>query len=412
MARQPLHLFEGFGVEIEYMIVDKASLDVRPIADLVLEAAAGEIVSEYEFADLGWSNELALHVIELKTNGPVASFDGLADVFQRHVQQINGILAPQAAQLMPTAAHPWMDSHTQLKLWPHDYSPVYEAYNRIFDCRGHGWANLQSVHLNLPFADADEFGRLHSAIRLVLPLLPALAASSPFLDGRSTGLMDSRLDVYAGNARKIPQVTGRVIPEAAFTPDDYQSQILQPMYEAISPYDPERILQFEWLNSRGAIARFDRNAIEIRLLDCQECPNVDIAICRFIAEITKALCNERWTSTSAQQSVSTDSLAELLPAVIRDADQAVVTDSLILESFGLPPSARSAGEIWTHLAMQMGFMDESWYAPVRWILDRGPLSRRILKSVGDDEPGRLLPTYHALCECLAAGRMFDANAYR
>ncbi|HAL85576.1 MAG TPA: hypothetical protein DCM31_01010, partial [Deferribacteraceae bacterium] len=37
------------------------------------------------------------------------------------------------------------------------------------------------------------------------------------------------------------------------------------MYRDIAPYDPECILQEEWLNSRGAIARFDRKAIEIRL---------------------------------------------------------------------------------------------------------------------------------------------------
>ena len=50
---------------------------------------------------------------------------------------------------------------------------MYEAYDRIFDCRGHGWANLQAVHLNLPFSGDEEFGRLHAAIRLVLPIMPA-----------------------------------------------------------------------------------------------------------------------------------------------------------------------------------------------------------------------------------------------
>jgi len=46
-----------------------------------------------------------------------------------------------------------MDPNREMVIWPHDYSVVYEAFNRIFDCRGHGWANLQAVHLNLPFAD-------------------------------------------------------------------------------------------------------------------------------------------------------------------------------------------------------------------------------------------------------------------
>ena len=44
------------------------------------------------------------------------------------------------------------------------------------------------------------------------------------------------------------------------------------MYRAIDPLDTEGILQEEWLNSRAAIARFDRGAIEIRCMDTQECP--------------------------------------------------------------------------------------------------------------------------------------------
>ena len=114
-------------------------------------------------------------------------------------------------------------------IWPHDYSIVYEAFNRIFDCRGHGWANLQAVHLNLPFADDAEFARLHAAIRVLLPILPALAASSPIFEGRLSGVLDTRLDVYRNNCRKIPLATGRVIPEPVFSAADYHGRILEPL---------------------------------------------------------------------------------------------------------------------------------------------------------------------------------------
>ena len=43
------------------------------------------------------------------------------------------------------------------------------------------------MHVNLPFADDAQFARLHAAIRLVLPLLPALAASSPIAEGSVIG---------------------------------------------------------------------------------------------------------------------------------------------------------------------------------------------------------------------------------
>ena len=108
---------------------------------------------------------------------------------------------------MPTAMHPWMDPHAEARLWPHEYNAVYAAFNRIFDCRGHGWSNLQSTHINLPFRGDEEFGRLHAAIRLVLPIIPGVAASSPAADGRLSGLLDSRLDAYRSNARRIPSIS-------------------------------------------------------------------------------------------------------------------------------------------------------------------------------------------------------------
>ncbi|MCH5375821.1 MAG: glutamate-cysteine ligase family protein, partial [Planctomycetes bacterium] len=249
MTRPPVfHLFERFGVELEYMIVDARSLDVLPITDRVLHAVAGEYLSEIELGAISWSNELALHVIELKTSDPIDRLDGLAEHFQEHVGRINEILQPLGGRLMPTAMHPWMDPHSEMKLWPHEFNRIYEAFNRVFDCRGHGWANLQSVHLNLPFADDDEFARLHAAIRLLLPIMPALAASSPVMDGRVTGCMDNRLDVYRNNAGRIPRVSGRVIPEPVFSRRAYHEEILQPLYRDIAPLDPDGTLQHEWLN--------------------------------------------------------------------------------------------------------------------------------------------------------------------
>ena len=66
-----LSLFEGFGIELEYMIVDAETFEVKPIADRLIEAESGSIENEIERGPFAWSNELARHVIEVKTNGPV-----------------------------------------------------------------------------------------------------------------------------------------------------------------------------------------------------------------------------------------------------------------------------------------------------------------------------------------------------
>ncbi len=400
------HLFQAFGVELEYMIVDQQTLDIRPISDQLLHQVAGAYVSEIELGDIAWSNELALHVIELKTNGPAESLTVLPERMQRHVDEINHRLARLGACLMPTAMHPWMDPWQELHLWPHEHNPIYEAYHRIFDCRGHGWANLQSVHLNLPFAGDEEFGRLHAAIRLLIPVLPAIAASSPVVERKLVGPMDHRMEVYRQNSRRVPSVTGSVVPEPVYTRPDYEREILQRMYADITPLDPDAILREEWLNARGAIARFDRNTIEIRVLDVQECPQADLAICAIVTAVLEALCHERWTSTAQQQAVSTEPLSRLLLATIQDADQASITDREYLAHFGLSDAPVTAGTLWQHLLETLIDPQSAWLDPLQWIVQQGPLARRIARAIEPDPTTRLPHVYRQLCDCLATGKMF------
>ncbi|MCU0356189.1 MAG: glutamate-cysteine ligase family protein [Cyclobacteriaceae bacterium] len=160
-----IHLFQGYGLELEYMIVDRNTLAVKPVADELLRQMLGSYGSDYDNGMVTWSNELVLHVIELKSSRPEKNLRALAVSFHENVQQINKLLEPLGAQLMPTAMHPLMDPHAETRLWPHENNEVYALYNTIFDCRGHGWSNLQSTHINLPFYDDEEFSRLHAAVR-------------------------------------------------------------------------------------------------------------------------------------------------------------------------------------------------------------------------------------------------------
>ncbi len=408
-----LRLFSALGIELEYMIVDAETLCVRPIADELIRAECGAYESEIERGDMAWSNELALHLIELKTNGPVASLAGVAEKFQAEVRYINKLLETFGARLMPTAMHPWMDPAQETRLWPHDYNPVYQAFDSVFGCHGHGWSNLQSCHLNFPFADDTQFGRLHAAIRLVLPLLPALAASSPFQDGVATGCLDNRLNAYRANCSRIPSVTGRVIPEPVFSQHDYQTQVLQQMYRDIAPFDPDGTLQNEWLNARGAIARFERNTIEIRLLDTQESPQADLAVARAVQALVQRLVQAPWTGLSFQQALSTESLEAIFLATTNQAEEAVISDTAFLRVFGLAHERSiSARELWRWLLNETLPSARGEQAalerPLQIILKQGTLARRILHAAGP-APSRtaLEEAYGRLCACLAQGRLFD-----
>ena len=220
-----LHLFQAYGVELEYMIVDRDSLEVKPICDELLKHQLGQYGSDFENGIVSWSNELVLHVIELKSTKPESNFNELENAFAANIRQVNSILSKWNAMLLPTAAHPFMDPLTETKLWPHDSNEVYAIYNKIFDCKGHGWSNLQSTHLNLPFYDDEQFAKLHAAVRIILPLLPALCASSPILDGKASGFLNTRLNYYKSNQARIPSITGKVIPEAIFSKRNYLNTI-------------------------------------------------------------------------------------------------------------------------------------------------------------------------------------------
>ena len=408
----PLHLFDAYGIELEYMIVDRETLDVRPICDELFLAATGTETSEVEpdgdAGTVSWSNELTLHVVELKTQRPTKSLDGLADAFQDHVQRVNAILAPMNAMLLPTGMHPWMDPDTQTKLWPHECTEIYRTYDRIFGCKGHGWGNLQSTHINLPFSNNEEFGKLLAAIRLVLPILPALASSSPIVEGQISSLSDHRLEVYRSNSKRIPMMAGLVIPEPVYTRESFETQILGKLYEDLRPHDPEGILRHEFANARGGMARFDRGAIEIRLLDIQECPCADLAICALVIAVVRALVEERWTSTKSQQQVQTEPLFSVLLDTIRSAERTRITDPALLSAFGISASSIYASDLWMTLLEQV-LPDHPVYTPLlRRMISAGTLSSRITKSIrGLPTRAQLHDIYSQLACSLQTGELFD-----
>ncbi len=404
-----LHLFEAYGIEMEYMIVNRDSLDVMPICDQVIESLAGEISNDFSLGRIDISNELVLHVIEFKCNGPQKDLVLMQKDFQEQITAINGVLEKWNACLLPTAMHPWMNPDLETKLWPHGNNEIYASYNRIFDCRGHGWSNLQSVHINLPFADDAEFGRLHAAVRIVLPLLPALAASSPLVEGKITGAQDSRLGFYMANQRRIPSIIGSVIPERVFTEADYNKEILDKIYKDIAPSDPDEILREEWLNSRGAIARFERHAIEIRVLDIQEAPIVDFAIIALVVSLVKSLVDERWIAYAEQKKADEDELRVIFKEASEQGLDFSIHNAFVLNAFGesRPITMRN---LWGKILNELVARDyeiKDFKTVAERLLAKGNLSTRILNNLGEKPNHEAIRSeYKKLAQSLMSGQFY------
>jgi hypothetical protein len=194
-----------------------------------------------------------------------------------------------------------------------------------------------------------------------------------------------------------------------FTRAEYEGKLLQSIYDALKPHDPEGILAHEWANSRGCIARFDRSAIEIRLLDIQECPVADIALAAAVVGAVRMLVEERHCDTQRQRTFDEVGLAAQLLDGIRDADQALITDAALLSAFGFPGKGPARQrDVWQHVIESVVAKDRGyreWAAALKLYVEQGCLARRIVSAC---EHAELVDVYGQLARCLSKGELFRA----
>lgn len=374
-------LFEVVGVEVEYMVVDKNNFSIRPIVDSVLMDLAGKITNEIAYDKVAISNELVSHVLELKMSEPqVIDKESHLHFFNVLKEKIFPILAKYHSALLPTSMHPLLATDSKdIKIWPHGNHDIYQKYDKIFGCHGHGFSNIQSIHLNLPFADDKEFVELHQAIRLVLPLIPALMASSPIVEGKKTNTLDNRLLFYKNNQKKIAIISGDVIPEEVTSIKDYYYKILNPIDNALSPYNQDKVLEAEWVNSRGAIARFERNAIEIRLMDSQECPLADFACVAAITAILKDLIYHYPIKSTLV--ASSQNLKSLMDVAIKHGLNHPIDNSNFLQALSLNSGRTQtfASVIDALIERASHYIEPCYLFALEKILSQGNLAERMLK---------------------------------
>lgn len=408
---KPLSLFDGYGIEIEYVICNEKDLSVSPSTDVLFKKMTGKWTNNVNLKEIILSNELVNHVIELKTNGPVAKLEGTNKIFLDKIQTVNELLKKESKLLLPTAMHPCFNPKLETVIWKHQNRKIYFYYDKLFNCKRHGWSNLQSTHLNLPFYDDKEFEILHSAIRLILPIIPVLAASSPIIQSKYTGFIDSRLDVYLKNQNKIPFITNKVIPEIVSSKLEYQQKILNKIYEKIKPYDDKNILHDEWLNSRGAIARFQRNTIEIRIIDNQETPVMDFAVLSFIVHLLKYIINKYENNIKIIKYVPKSVLYSVFIESVKKGSNAVITDRSYLNIFGINKEKCLVIELLNKIFEKLyNYFNEIKYYEneLNVILNEGNLSERIIKNINNElSYDNIMNIYKKLCYCLNEGIIFQ-----
>jgi hypothetical protein len=182
--------------------------------------------------------------------------------------------------------------------------------------------------------------------------------------------VDNRLEFYRLNQKEVPSVTGDVVPEYVSSFKEYHEKIIGRYSSEMARAGAEAlILHKEWVNSRGAIFRFDRKAVEIRVMDEKECVKSDVALSCFIRALARGLLEEN---------------AELPPHQVLVKDfNAVVKHGL--EAPTLNPIGRNAREVcrfFLKTARKNASEEEKKYLPlVKKRVENGNLSELVRKEI-------------------------------
>jgi carboxylate-amine ligase len=282
---------EVLGPEHEFSIVDE-QLKVLPIVDRLIKDLHGRIVNFVELPEFTFGKELQLHVIELKPNEPFESPRVFEETMQKAVLTLLDYVENKYdARLLGTGMHPLLRLE-DTGIWPHRHKQIYHAMSQIFNLKQHGWLNIQSYQLNVPYSNEKDAVSLNNVLAVLCAYLPAVATSSPIYEGRIGENVDNRLFFYMTNQREVPSIVGDVVPEYLSSLKQYREIIRKYTLDLTKVGAQKCLLNKDWINSRGVILRFDRKAFEVRVMDEQECIKSDVALSCFIRACARGLLRE------------------------------------------------------------------------------------------------------------------------
>ncbi len=345
-------------------------LKALPIVDKVIKDFCGRIVNFVEQPHFTFGKELQMHVMEIKPNAPFKSPESFDETMHEAVLAMLDFLESKyGAHLLGVGMHPLLRLE-DTGVWPHRHRQIYDAYSKVFNLKRHGWLNIQSFQLNLPYSNEENGILLHNLLANICAYLPAISASSPVYEGRLGENVDNRLFFYMLNQREVPSVTGDVVPEYVSSFGQYEKEIIgKYSLDLANAGVKEHLLYKDWVNSRGAIFRFDRKAVEIRVMDEQECVKSDVALSCFIRAVLRGLMREK---------------NEFLPHEILVKDfRSIITSGL--KAKVLHPHGSTARQVCQHffkIAWGNATEEEKKYLPiVQKRIEQGSLSEIIREKV-------------------------------
>jgi gamma-glutamyl:cysteine ligase YbdK (ATP-grasp superfamily) len=356
------------GPEHEYSLVNK-DLKPLPISDKIIQVYCGKIINFIELPSFTFGKEMQMHVMEIKANQPFKTPSEFEETMQTAVSTLSQIVQKHGAMLLGTGMHPVLKLQ-DTGIWPHYHKKIYQQYGKVFNLNQHGWLNIQSFHLNLPFQKESDAIQTHNQLSNLCAYLPAISASSPIYEGKTGPDSDNRLQFYRVNQKEVPSISGEVIPEYVSSLGQYKRDVIDRYSQDLAKAGADKtLLHREWVNSRGVIFRFDRSALEVRVMDEQECIKSDVALACFVRASLRALI------ASNVELLSHDVLVKDFNNVIKDGLNAEVSSPH-------GKTARRVCQYYLKIAMEHATEDEKKYLwLVKKRIEEGNLSELIRERV-------------------------------
>lgn len=171
------------GVELEFQVLDKESLNLAPLAPVLLETAPAILRSRI-------THEWIRSILEIRTGICRSVHDVENDLLQT-CSMAEELAADNDCLLYAASLHPFARTEDQVLT----DNPRYERIMAELQIVGRRFIS-QGFHVHVGMINGDTAIKVCDTIQPYLPLFLALSASSPFFQGKDTGLMSYRTKLF------------------------------------------------------------------------------------------------------------------------------------------------------------------------------------------------------------------------
>jgi glutamate---cysteine ligase / carboxylate-amine ligase len=173
----------SLGVELEFQTLDKESLNLAPLAPVLLENAPAILQPRI-------THEWIRSILEIRT-GICNSIRDVENDLLGTCAMAEELAADNNCLLYAASLHPFARSKDQVLTNDERYERIMEELQIV----GRRFIS-QGFHVHVGMIDGDTAIKVCDRIQPYLPIFLALSASSPFFQGEDTGLMSYRTKLF------------------------------------------------------------------------------------------------------------------------------------------------------------------------------------------------------------------------